>query len=83
METNREPDHDPLANLFAISPQQEVAVEQSVQAVVHRARRQVGVHDVMGLMLVNLWQVLAQMLAPLFLMKKNELNQKKDGDNHG
>jgi len=76
-----EPGQDPLANLLAISPEEDSRTEQSVEKAVHAAHRHVGTHDVLSLMLVNLWQVLAQMLALLFLIKQHKLKEK--GDNNG
>ncbi|PJA31987.1 MAG: hypothetical protein CO187_06385 [Zetaproteobacteria bacterium CG_4_9_14_3_um_filter_53_7] len=75
-------DHDPLKQLLAVTPEDDAVAQQSVQKAVQTARRHVGTHDVLSLMLVNLWQVLAQMLAPLFLIKKHELNHNKE-NNHG
>ena len=85
MQQNREQENDPLRDLLAITPQQDAAAEQSVQRAVHAAQRHVGTHDVLNLMLVNLWQVLAQMLAPLFLVhKQNTMNkQNRKEINHG
>jgi len=80
MEQNRNRRNDPMAELFAIAPHDDLSVEESVEKVVQRARRQVGAHDVLSLMLVNLWQVLTQMLVPLFLINKHHKNK---GDDHG
>jgi len=75
MEPNRS--DDPMATLFAVP--ESPASDQTVKKVVQQARRQVGTHDVMGLMLVNLWRVVAQLLTPIFLMgqrpAKHELKE--------
>lgn len=76
-----EPGQDPLASLLAISPEADSQAEKSVERAVHAAHRHVSTHDILSLMLVNLWQVLAQMLAPLFLIKQQKLKEK--GDNNG
>jgi len=73
--------HDPLKQLLAITPEEDAVAQQSIQKAVQTAHRQVGTHDVLSLMLVNLWQVLAQMLAPLFQMNKHEVNDKKENNN--
>ena len=78
MEHFNEP--DPLQGLLAIAPDEDVSTQQSVQKALRKARRQVGVHDVLGLMLVNLWKVLAQIIAPLFLIKKTKLNNQHKGE---
>jgi len=73
-------EHDPLKQLLAIKPEEDTEAQQSIQKAVQTARRQIGTHDVLSLMLVNLWQVLAQMLAPLFLIKKHKTKETNEGE---
>jgi len=53
-----------------------------VDDVLHKANRSVGVKDVLGLMLVNLWVVIAKIMVPIFAAghKKSALKTMKRGE---
>lgn len=59
--------YDPLERLLTQEAIPQTMPEDRMRTVLIRAERQVGIKELLGLMLVNIWRVLAQVVAPLFV----------------
>ena len=57
--------YDPLEKMLA-GEVSEMPPDALIDDVLHKANRDVGTKDILGLMLVNLWVVFAKILAPIF-----------------
>jgi len=76
------PRYDPLKTLLAES-QQVVDPPPMIEDVLHIAKRDVGVRDMMGLMFVNLWVVIAKILMPFFVVSRKSKKDVRRGEQDG
>ena len=66
MNSDSQNHYDPLEKLLAAEPTEDVVPGTLLPETLHKANRTVGIKDMFGLMLVNLWVVLAKIMVPVF-----------------
>jgi len=81
MNDNAQNHYDRLEKLLA-EDASKMPPDALVDDVLHKANRSVGIKDMLGLTLVNLWVVIAKIMAPAFVAshEKSKLKTIKRGE---